>query len=104
MRLRQRQLEQERTSEPSDIATQGDSGTPSTDANVLVSYGTHHSPFPIRGLSIREARESLSRLMNIDETAVAVINGAAVEDDTIVDEQVTLLSFVKPASIRGCSR
>ena len=105
MSLKQRQANQERTIEPNATDVQsGPTDPPDTDANVLVSYGTHHTPFPIRGMSIRQARESLSRLMNIDESAVAVINGAPVEEDTMIDQQVSLVSFVKPASIRGCFR
>jgi hypothetical protein len=103
MSLKQRQDNQTHHTEPSEVKVRSGSGNPpATDSNVLVSYGTHHTPFPIRGLSIRQARESLARLMNIDETAVPVINGTLVEEDTMIDEQVTLLSFVKPASIRGC--
>ena len=105
MSLKHRQVNHERIAEPSEVNVQSGSGSPSaTDSNVRVSYGTHHTPFPIRGLSIRQARESLARLLNIDETAVPVINGSPVEEDTMIDEQVTLLSFVKPASIRGCLR
>lgn len=105
MSLKQRQVDHQRDTESRQLAAHRGSGSPpATDANVLVSYGTHHTPFPIRGLSVRQARESLTRLMNIDETAVAVINGAPVEEDTMIDQRVTLLSFVKPASIRGCVR
>lgn len=105
MSLKQRQANQSRITEPSEATLRsGSSSPPTSDSNVLVSYGTHNTSFPIRGLSVRQARESLTRLMNIDETAVAVINGSPVEEDTMINEDVTLLSFVKPASIRGCIR
>jgi hypothetical protein len=102
MGLTQRQLDQQRNTESGQVAARSDTrSSRPADSNVLVSYGTHHTPFPIRGLTVGQARESLTRLMNIDETAVAVVNGAPVEDDTMIDQRVTLLSFVKPASIRG---
>jgi hypothetical protein len=52
-------------------------------------------------MSVAEARRILTPLINIDATSVAVINGTPVQEDTIISEQVTMLSFVKPSSIRG---
>ena len=69
--------------------------------NVLVSHGIHTGHFPVGGMTVRDARNVLRRLINIEDEAVAVINGAPVEEDTIIEQDVSMLSFVKPASIRG---
>jgi hypothetical protein len=69
--------------------------------NVLVTSGIHRGRFPIGGLSVRECRDALRRLVNIEEGSVAVINGQAVEDDEIIGEDVTHVAFVKPSAIKG---
>jgi hypothetical protein len=80
-------------------------GTPEAEvndgANVLVSYGIHRGRFPIGGMSVGQAREILQRLIRVDPTAVAVINGSRVGEDELISEDVTMLSFVKPSSLRG---
>ena len=43
----------------------------------------------------------LAPLINIDATAVAVINGRTVDEETTVNGQVGMLSFVKPSSLKG---
>ena len=43
----------------------------------------------------------LSPLINIDPAAVAVINGQIVDDDTVLDAEQGMLSFVKPSSLKG---
>mgnify|MGYP001765288305 CR=1 FL=1 len=50
-------------------------------------------------MSVRDARQVLSKLLNIDPNAVAVVNGRTVDDDATINQDVTMLSFVKPASI-----
>ena len=75
---------------------------PSEDRrNIVVSHGIHRGRFPIGGMSVAAARRILAPLINIDAEAIAVINGTPVTEDTIVNDQVTMLSFVKPSSIRG---
>jgi len=69
---------------------------------VLVNYGIHRGSFPIAGMRLRDAREVLSRLMNIDPSAVAVVNGTPIVDDqTVIGDDVHVLHFVKPSSIKG---
>ena len=69
--------------------------------NILVSHGIHGGRFPIGGLTVRDARRLLTPLINIDAEAIAVINGSPVTEETTIDNHVTMLSFVKPSSIRG---
>jgi hypothetical protein len=69
--------------------------------NVLVTSGIHRGRFPIGGLRVQQARDVLRRLVTIDDGAVAVINGRAVEEDELIGPDVTQISFVKPSSIKG---
>lgn len=102
MQLRTRkpldELEQTTTS---DRAAVDESSSSADRRNVVVSHGIHRGRFPVGSMSVAEARQLLAPLINIDATAVAVINGTPVQEDTIISEQVTMLSFVKPSSIRG---
>jgi hypothetical protein len=73
-----------------------------TGRSVLVNYGIHRGSFPIAGMRLRDAREVLGRLMNIDPAAVAVVNGTPILDDqTVIGDDVRVLHFVKPSSIKG---
>ena len=79
-----------------------DAESPMTDTrNVLVTHGIHRGRFPVGKMTIREARQVLEKLINIDPDAVPVINGSPVEEEQIIGENVTTLSFVKPSSIKG---
>jgi hypothetical protein len=71
------------------------------ERSVLVQHGIHSGHFPVAGLRIREVRQTLSHLLNIDPRAVAVINGQVVSEDTVIHENTNLLSFVKPSAIKG---
>ncbi len=73
----------------------------SDGSNVLVSYGIHRGRFPVGGMTISAAREVLQRLINIDESAVAVINGVPVDESETISQDVSMLSFVKPSSLKG---
>lgn len=79
-----------------------DSG-PREGCNVLVTSGIHRGRFPIGGLTVGDARGVLQRLVNVDEGAVAVINGRAVDDDEVIGPEVTHVAFVKPSAIKGRS-
>jgi hypothetical protein len=89
--------------EPDSLGTPDDTASePRVDnTNVSVSYGIHHGRYPIGGLTVREARATLQNLINIDLNAVAVINGAEVDENQQITPGVTLLSFVKPTALRG---
>jgi hypothetical protein len=69
--------------------------------NVLVTTGIHRGRFPIGGMTIRQARRTLTKLIKIDSQAVPVINGAPVDENTVIGSDVTMLSFVKPSSLKG---
>ena len=69
--------------------------------NVLVTHGIHRGRFPVGGMLVREARQILQNLINIDPGAVPVINGTPVTEDQTISGNVTMLSFVKPSSIKG---
>ena len=71
------------------------------ERSVLVQHGIHSGHFPVAGLRIRDVRQTLTHLLNIDPHAVAVINGHVVPEDTVIHENVNLLSFVKPSAIKG---
>jgi hypothetical protein len=73
-----------------------------TARGVLVNYGIHRGVFPVAGMRIRDARQVLGRLLNIDGSAVCVINGnPMVDEDAVIGEDVQVLHFVKPSSIKG---
>jgi hypothetical protein len=76
-------------------------GATTDHCNVLVTTGIHRGRFPVGSMTIRQARVTLSKLIKIDPQAVPVINGAQVEEDTVIGPDVTMLSFVKPSSLKG---
>jgi hypothetical protein len=71
------------------------------ERSVLVQHGIHSGHFPVSGLRVRDARQTLTQLLNIDPQAVAVIGGRIVPEDTVIGEDVSLLSFVKPSAVKG---
>jgi hypothetical protein len=81
--------------------TFGGTGSESPAASVLVSSGIHRGHYPIAGLTVRAARRLLASHLSIDPAAVAVINGQIVDDDTVLNAEQGLLSFVKPSSLKG---
>ncbi len=70
-------------------------------ANVSVSCGIHGGRYPIGGMRIKDARQVLAKLMNIPNDAVPVINGNAIDEEQVIGEDVTMLSFVKRSSLKG---
>jgi hypothetical protein len=79
----------------------GDSQPHVDSANVAVAYGVHHGRYPIGGMTVGEARQALSRLINIDPAAIAVIHGAPVPDEMRIARGVSMLAFVKPSAMKG---
>jgi len=69
--------------------------------NVLVTHGIHRGHFPVGGMRVRDARRVLERLIHVDPGAIAVIGGNRVGDEDVIGEDVTLLSFIKPSSLKG---
>ncbi len=70
-------------------------------SNITCSYGIHRGKFPIVGMKVKDARIVLKKLIKVDDKAAAVINGAAVDEDTVITSEVTMLSFVKPSAVKG---
>jgi hypothetical protein len=66
-----------------------------------VSYGIHQGRYPIGGMLVREAREALQRPLNIDASAIAVINGAPFDENQRIGADITMLAFVKPSAMKG---
>ena len=89
--------------EPAALGNFGDTDSqPRVDAaNVRVSYGVHHGSYPIGGMTIGQARQTLARLINIDPTAIAVIGGQPVSDEHQITGDISMLTFVKPSAMKG---
>jgi hypothetical protein len=89
--------------EPATLGEPGDNDPqPRVDtANVHVSYGVHHGRYPIGGMTIGQARQTLTPLINIDPTAIAVIGGQPVPDEHRIGSDISMLTFVKPSSMKG---
>jgi hypothetical protein len=89
--------------EPVSVGMPDDEGpqSPERSANVTVTYGIHRGRYPIGGMTVRDARRTLQKLLNIDPTAVAVINGSPVDENQQISSAVTMLSFVKPSAMKG---
>lgn len=72
------------------------------ERSVYCSHGIHNGHFPVAGLTVAEARRTLSHLLNIDPEAVAVIAGQIITDENqIISGDTAMLSFVKKSSVKG---
>ena len=71
------------------------------ERSVFVQHGIHHGHFPVAGMRVHDARQTLAGLLNVDPQAVAVINGQVVAEDETIANDVAMLSFVKPSAIKG---
>ena len=97
-RERQRQRRSETVTREPDL---GGSPAAPDPQNILVSSGIHRGRFPVGGMTVREARQVLAPMMNIDPDAMAVINGRPVDEDMVLNGTLGMLSFVKPSSLKG---
>lgn len=82
-------------------APENASPAPAVERSVIVQHGIHRGHFPVGGLRVREARQTLTHLMNIDPQAAAVIDGQIVDEETVIREDIAMLSFVKPSAVKG---
>jgi hypothetical protein len=73
----------------------------SVERSVMVQHGIHSGHFPVVGLTIAEARQTLRGLLNIDPQAAAVIGGRIVDETTVIRGDTQMLSFVKPSAVKG---
>jgi hypothetical protein len=85
------------------VATQPDfsSGEVSEAMHVQVMHGIFSGRFPIRGMTVGEARRVLQDLLNIQPRAIALVDGQPVDDDRTLDDEVTLLAFVRAQGVIG---
>jgi hypothetical protein len=84
-----------------DIADENEPEPEVDSTSVTVSYGIHHGRYPIGGMTVGDARRTLQRLINIAPNALAVINGAPVDEEHQITEDVSMISFVKPSAMKG---
>jgi hypothetical protein len=67
---------------------------------VDVVHGVYAHSLPLAGMTVRLARLELEDRMNIDPEAVAVLDGAEANEDTVL-RQGQVLNFVTPAGEKG---
>jgi len=68
---------------------------------VFCQCSIHDGHFPVSGMKVGEVRRVLTPLLHIEADTVAVINGQIVEDDVVIGDDVAMLNFVKPSSVKG---
>jgi hypothetical protein len=104
------QLKQKRHAEtalvpPTPIAAGGADAEPepsgAAQRSVFCQCSIHDGHFPVAGMTVGEARRVLAPLLHIEPEAVAVINGQIVEGDVVIGDDVAMLNFVKPSSVKG---
>jgi hypothetical protein len=69
---------------------------------VLVVSGANCQPFPVASRTVAEARASLEYIMNIDPTATALVNGAVVPAEHVLQHS-DMLEFTKEGGEKGAS-
>jgi hypothetical protein len=72
------------------------------EGDVLVVSGANCQPFPVVSRTVAEARASLEYIMNIDPTATALVNGAVVPTEYILQHN-DMLEFTKEGGEKGAS-
>jgi hypothetical protein len=84
-------------------ASGGGAGTPPPADTITVQHGIHTDNYPVVGLTVREVRERLAPVMNIDPESVAVVAGNPVVDegDHVLSSSDQILSFVKKSAVKG---
>jgi hypothetical protein len=70
------------------------------DADVLVISGANCQPFPVATRTVREVRETLAYIMNIDPNATALVNGGEVPPEYVLQQDDTL-EFTKEGGEKG---
>ena len=101
LKLKKRLIERTKIAHPEHGSGEQSVTGCSNPANVSVSCGIHGGKYPIGGMRVKDARSVLSKLINIPSDAVPVINGSAIDEDEVISDEVTMLSFVKPSSLKG---
>lgn len=69
---------------------------------TFCTHGIHSGSFEIAGKTYKQARDELAGALNLPKEAVIVANGDVVQDENeIISEDMTMLNFVKKASVKG---
>jgi hypothetical protein len=71
-----------------------------TTGRVEVIHGVYAHSLPLAGMTVRQARSELEERMNIAPDALAVVDGAETNENTVLREG-QVLNFVKPAGEKG---
>lgn len=88
-----------------DLPTPGEEESGVPQGHVHVSYGVHSGTYPIQGLTFDEAKKSLQKLLNLDPSAVPVIDGEIVEDlGETIGVDIDKMHWVKPSAVKGAAR
>lgn len=88
-------------SDKDDPVAAPEAATATLSKNITCSYGIHRGNFPIAGMKGKDARVVLKKLIKCDDAAVMVINGEVFDENNIISESVTMVSFVKPSAVKG---
>jgi hypothetical protein len=91
---------------PDPDGTPQESGQPAASPqSVLINHGIHSGHFPVVGMTVAQARETLGPIINIDPEAVAVIRGQPInnERNRVITSADHMLSFVKKSSVKGAA-
>lgn len=75
--------------------------TKKTERSVFCTHGVHSGSYPVGGMTVSEAREFLSGILNIPKDAVCAIGGEVVGEKTVIGENVDMMAFIKQASVKG---
>jgi hypothetical protein len=78
-------------------------GNAMQEGDVFIISGANSQPFPVATRTVGEVRAMLQYVMNIGPGAIALVNGAAVAPDHIL-QQDDMLEFTKEGGEKGGSR
>lgn len=67
---------------------------------ITVSYGVHSAMADAVGKTVAEVRTAVKEIMNLPDTAGAVIKGQRVPDSHVLQRGQTL-EFIKEAGVKG---
>ena len=95
----ERQHEQREAPGPQGIGSIFDSGR-RAGGNVTVMHGPYAERLPVGSRTIAEIRSDFATRLDLDENAVAILDGHEVDDQTVVHEGQVLL-FTRRAGEKG---
>ncbi len=78
----------------------GDLGGDAPAGLATVVHGTYAETLPVAQMSIAQVRRRFRDLLDIHPEATAVIDGAPVDDETVVGQGQTLM-FIRRAGEKG---